>query len=112
MRKLLLLLVLSYSFGACVPSHAQFIQQRFLPANGERGKTGPRHAYPLVQIDKKLLRLAPGARIYDAANRTIVHAHLPSGTEVFYSKEQSGAILRLYILSAQEIDRLQQAGKR
>ena len=65
-----------------------------------------------MQIDKKLLRLAPGARIYDAANRTIVHAHLPPGAEVFYSKEQGGAILRLYILSVQEIERLKQAGKR
>lgn len=112
MRKLLLLLVLSYTIGAFVPAYAQFIQQRFLPANGERGKTGPRHAYPVVQIDKKLLRLAPGARIYDVANRTIVHEHLPPGADVFYSKEQSGAILRLYILSPQEILRLKQAGKR
>ena len=95
-----------------MPAYAQFIQQRFLPANGERGKTGPRHAYPVVQIDKKMLRLAPGARIYDAENRTIVHAHLPSGAEVFYAKEQTGAILRLYILSAQEIAQLKKSGKR
>ena len=111
MRKLLLLLILSYSIAVSA-AHAQFIQQRFLPANGERGKTGPRHDYPVVQIDKKLLRLAPGARIYDVTNRTIVHAHLPSGVEVFYSKEPSGAIQRLYILSPQEIDRLKKAGKR
>ena len=112
MRKLLLLLVLSCLIGAGGSVYAQFIQQRFLPANGERGKTGPQQAYPVVQIDKKLLRLAPGARIYDVANRTIVHEHLPAGVEVFYSKEQSGAILRLYILSPQEIARLKQAGKR
>ena len=112
MRKLLLLLTLSYAAAAFTPAYAQFIQQRFLPANGERGKTGPRHDYPVVQIDKKLLRLAPGARIYDVTNRTIVHAHLPSGVEVFYSKEPSGAIQRLYILSPQEIDRLKKAGKR
>jgi hypothetical protein len=112
MRKLLLLLVLSYLVALSVPAYAQFIQQRFLPANGERGKTGPRQDYPVVQIDRKLLRLAPGARIYDVTNRTIVHAHLPPGVEVFYSKEQSGAIQRLYILSPQELDQLKRAKKR
>ena len=108
MRKLLLLLILSCSLQA-LTAYAQFIQQRFLPANGERGKTGATQAYPLVQIDRKVLRLAPGARIYDQSNRTITHAHIPAGTEVFYSKEQSGAVLRLYILSEQEILRLKQA---
>jgi len=112
MRKLLLLLVLSCSIGFLAPVHAQFIQQRFLPANGERGTTGDTQAYPLVQINKKLLRLAPGARIYDQGNRTIVHGHLPTGVEVFYAKEQSGSVQRIYILTEQEIVRLKQAGKR
>ena len=112
MRKLLLLLILSVSIGTCAAAYAQFISQRFLPANGERGKLGTQQEYPLVQIGSKVLRLSPGARIYDAANRTIVHAHLPAGAEIFYSKEQSGAVQRIYILTEQEIARLKAAGKR
>ena len=111
MRKLLLLLALSSSIGLVAPVYAQFIQQRFLPANGERGTTGAAQEYPAVQINKKLLRLAPGARIYDQSNRTIVHGHLPTGVEVFFSKEQSGSIQRIYILTEQEIARLKKTGK-
>jgi hypothetical protein len=111
MRKLLLLLILSYPIGLSVPAYAQFIQQRFLPQNGERGTTGDVQAFPLVQIDRKLLQLSPGARIYDQSNRTIVHAHLPTGVEVFYAKEASGSVQRIYILTEQEIVRLKQTGK-
>ena len=111
MRKLLLLLAFSCSI-VLPAAHAQFIQQRFLPANGERGITGAPQAFPTVQINKRLLQLAPGARIYDQSNRTIVHAHLPPGAEVFYAKEPSGNVQRIYILTEQEIVALKKAGKR
>ncbi len=111
MRKLLLLLAFSWLIGP-LAAHAQFIQQRFLPANGERGITGAPQAFPTVQINKRLLQLAPGARIYDQSNRTIVHAHLPPGAPVFYARESNGNILRIYILTDQEIASLTKAGKR
>ena len=111
MRKLLLLL--AFSCSILLPAaHAQFIQQRFLPANGERGTIGAPQEYPTVQINNRLLRLAPGARIYDQNNRTIVHAHLPPGASAFYARESNGNILRIYILTDQEIASLTKAGKR
>ena len=111
MPKLLLLLVLSASLSAST-DFAQFIQQRFLPANGERGTLGDPQPYPQVQIGKRLLRLSPGARIYDTSNRTLVHGHLPSGAEVFFARDQAGDVNRIYILTEQEVVRLMQAGKR
>jgi len=111
MRKWLLLLGFSCLIGS-MPAHAQFIQQRFLPANGERGVTGTPQDYPGVQINKRLLRLAPGARIYDQSNRTIVHQHLPAGAEVFFAREQTGDILRIYILTEPELTALKKAGRR
>jgi len=95
-----------------MPASAQFIQQRYLPLNGERGVTGEQQPYPGVQINRRLLRLSPGARIYDTSNRTIVHGQLPPGAEVFYAREQSGDVQRIYILTEQEIVALKQAGKR
>src|SRR5688572_20245261 len=102
MRKWLLLLALWLSMAA-LTGHAQIIHQRFLPANGERGTTGAPQDYPGVQINKRLMRIAPGARIYDQSNRTLVHGHLPPGAEVLYAKDQTGDILRIYILTEQEI---------
>ena len=92
--------------------HAQFIQQRFLPANGERGVTGAPQDYPGVQINRRQLRLAPGGRIYDQNNRTIVHGHLPPDAQVYYARDANGDVLRIFILTEQEIVALRQAGKR
>ena len=112
MRKLLLLLALLWAGGFSVAASAQIVEQRFLPANAERGTLGERQAFPLVEINRRTLRLAPGARIFDQANRTIVHAHLPAGAEIVYAREASGDVSRIYILTEQEIARLRQAGKR
>ena len=123
MRKLLLLLTLScYSAAFSVafslaltasslPAYAQHVQQRFLPVNGVRGTLGETLAYPAVLIDKRIMRLAPGARMFDLSNRTIVHSHLPIGAQVLYAREQSGDIIRIYILTEREIASLKQAGR-
>ncbi len=110
MRKLLLFI--AFWLASTPPVFAQFIQQRFLPPNGERGVVGEQQAYPGVQINRRLLRLSPGARIYDTSNRTVVHGQLPAGAEVFFAREQSGDVQRIYILTEQEILALKQAGKR
>jgi hypothetical protein len=106
MRKLLLLLVFCVMPAVSPDASAQFIQQRFLPANGERGTLGAAEAFPIVRIGNRTLRLTPGARIYDRENRTLVHAQLPPDAEVLYSRDQSGAIQRIYILTDQERSRL------
>ena len=112
MRKLLLLLMFSAACAGSVPAAAQFIAQRFLPANGERGTLGPTVDFPAVTIGKNVLLLTPGARLYDRDNRTIVHAQLPPGAEVIYSRDQAGYVQRIYILTEQELFVLKQAGKR
>ena len=91
---------------------AQFVQQRFLPPQGERGRLGASQPLPYVQIGNRVLRLAPGGLIYDAQNRSMVHASLPPSADVLYTKDERGDIQRLYILSQQEKTRLDQAGKR
>lgn len=112
MRKLLLLLVLCAAWAAPAASHAQLIQQRFLPAQGERGRLGDAQVLPMVKISGRVLRLAPGGVIYDQHNRSIVHAHLPAGAEIFYTRDQNGDVQRIYILTDQERERLARAGKR
>ena len=106
MSKLLLLLILSFAWG-CAPVQAQTM--RSLPQQGERGTLGQNQALPEVAIGSKVLRLAPGAIIYDQNNRSIVHSQLPSDTDVFYTIDPAGDIQRIYILTEQERARLDQA---
>jgi hypothetical protein len=111
LRKLLILLTFCCSLAA-LDTSAQFIQQRFLPADGLRGTLGEPQDFPAVKIDDHPLRLTPGARIYDRSNRTIVHGQLPSGAEVLYVTDKAGNIQRIYVLTDEELLRLKQAGKR
>jgi len=110
-RKLLLSLVFSAAC-ASLPAAAQFMQMRFLPPNGERGILGPTQSFPAVVIGRNVLLLTPGARIYDKDNRTIVHAQLPPGAAVIYSRDQTGYVQRIYILTEQELFVMKQTGKR
>lgn len=105
------LLILSL-FVACgfTTSHAQLM--RILPAAFERGETGASQPLPLVKIGNRTLRLAPGAVIYDRENRSIIHEQLPVGVQVLYTKDQSGDIQRIFILTREELQRLSQAGRR
>ena len=91
---------------------AQFISQRFLPAQGERGRLGEAQPLPMVKIGNRVLRMAPGAVIYDQQNRSILHAHLPQNADVYFTKDPAGNVMRVYILTEQERARLDAAGKR
>ena len=87
--------------------------QRLLPANGKLGElVGQQHQYPLVQLDRKLLRLAPGGVIVDQDNRFIVHGHLPAQATVVYVLDSKGEVTRIVLLRPDELARLQQAGTR
>ena len=111
LRKFLILLAFCCSL---LPPHAsgQLIQQRFLPADGVRGTLGDPQTFPGVQIGNQILRLTPGARIYDQSNRTMVHGQLPSGAEVLYVMDKAGDVQRIYVLTDEELLRLKQTGKR
>ena len=88
----ILLPALALAFALATTSHAQL--QRLLPANGKLGQAyGQQHQYPLVQINKDVLRLAPGGVIVDQNNR--------------FSE-----ISRIILLTPEEQARLEQAGKR
>jgi len=88
------------------------MQMRFLPPEGVRGVLGPAQKMPYVAIGNHVLRLTPGARIYDQNNRTIVHGDLPSGSQILFLRDQAGNVLRIYILTEQELAALKKAGRR
>ena len=86
---------------------------RLLPANGKLGDLGARqNIYPLIQIGSEVLRLAPGALIYDESNRTIVHAALPEHKAVLYVQDPAGSVMRVYILRPDELKRIKGAAQR
>ena len=89
-------------------SHAQMPRQ--FPANSKLGElTGPQQAFPLVQINNKTLRLAPGGRIIDEQNRMIVHGSLPQQAAVLFVEDMNGDISRIYILRPDELERIKRA---
>ena len=64
--------------------------------------------YPTVQIDDHTFRLAPGARIYDQANRIVQPSSAPQSGKVVFKLDLQGNILKLWILTPDEIARLSQ----
>ena len=112
MRKLLLLLAFLAASTIAGNAAAQFSQMRFLPPDGIRGILGPTQAYPLVQIGKVMVRITPGARIYDQNNRTLVHSQLPPGAQILFLRDQAGDVVRIYVLTEQELAQLIAAGRK
>ena len=103
--------IFALGLALAVPAYAQM--SRALPANGKLGElAGQLHPLPLVQIDKALIRLAPGGRIIDQNNRSIVHGSLPTNAQVLYVLDPNGEISRIVILTPEELARIQQAGRR
>ena len=83
-----------------------------LPAGKLGELTGRQHAFPLVQIGSEVLRLAPGALIYDENNRTILHGALPESASVLYAQDPGGTVSRIYLLRPNELERLRRESKR
>lgn len=99
------------SLALAVPGYAQM--SRALPVNGKLGElAGQQNPLPLVQIDQALMRLAPGGRIIDQNNRTIVHGSLPTYAQVLYVLDANGDISRIVILTPEELARIQQDRRR
>ena len=103
--------LLALALALAASSHAQL--QRQLPANGKLGQLiGQQHPFPLVQINNQVLRLAPGGRIYDVHNRTILHGFLPEHAHVLFVQDISGDVALIYLLRPEELLLLQNAGNR
>jgi len=83
-------------------------QFRNLPANGKRATLNG-YQNPFVTLGSDQLKLAPGAVIFDTHNRTIVPMSLPPQADVVYTTDQTGAVMRIYLLSPQEQQKLDQA---
>jgi hypothetical protein len=110
MRKSLLLLIFSFGFLWAAGTQAQVV--RALPEKAERGTLGENQPFPQVTIGGEMLRLAPGATIYDQQNRSVVQGQLPANADILFTKDQNGDVLRIYILTEQEKVRLDQAPRR
>jgi hypothetical protein len=104
MRRGAWVLIATLAFAQASPAQLQ----RFLPSQGQLGELSDQQQqpYPLLHIDKKLLRLAPGGRIFDQHNRMIVHGALPDAASVLFVPDMHGDIARLYILLPAEIVRV------
>jgi hypothetical protein len=87
--------------------HAQLPRQ--LPSNGKLGELAGKQVYPLLLIGGKTLRLAPGGRIFDQHNRTIVHEALPEQGAVLFVEDMNGDISRIYVLRPEELEQLTRA---
>jgi hypothetical protein len=105
MRKAAWIVALLFALAAAV--HAQVPRQ--LPANGKVGELAGKQPYPLVLIGGKALRLAPGGRIFDQHNRTLVHEALPEQGAVLFVEDPNGDVSRIYILRPEELEQLTRA---
>ena len=99
---------------ALLIASASFAQlARLLPADGKLGElAGQQHPFPLLEINSKVVRLAPGGVIFDQQNRTILHNQLPPSSPVLFVADRKGEIMRLYLLRPDEVTRLEQTLKR
>lgn len=58
--------------------------------------------YPYVKIADKVLKLAPGARIFDTGNRTILGGALPHQAKIFYQLDRQGEVINLWLATSEE----------
>jgi hypothetical protein len=105
MRKAAWIMALLLALAAS--AHAQLPRQ--FPPNGKIGELAGRQPYPMLLIGGKALRLAPGGRIFDQHNRTIVHEALPEQAAVLFVDDMNGDISRIYILRPEELEQLTRA---
>lgn len=80
-----------------------------LPLQGKPGEVTSHH-YPFVRISGETYRLAPGARIYNHYNRTILPNRLPDNVWVLYKLDMNGDLIQLRLLTPQERAALRRAG--
>ncbi|MGE5026843.1 MAG: hypothetical protein ACM3JK_00050 [Betaproteobacteria bacterium] len=74
---------------------------RILPQNVRVGQING-VAYPEVRIGGTVLRLAPGVRIHDAFNRTIIPTSLPQAGKVFYQLDSGGLLIQMWLPTPEE----------
>ena len=76
-------------------------QLRTIPAEAKRATL--RHVQDMaIELNGKPAQLSPGAQIRDASNRLVLPAAVTDKTVVKYQLDSSGAVHRVWILSAEE----------
>ena len=104
MRNALVLLAIFFVAGVA------WAQQRMLPENAKPGALRD-YQYPEVNISGRWYRLAPGARILDQRNMTILPAMLQNPGAVAYTLDAYGLVTQLWLLTPQEAAALKPAKK-
>ncbi len=108
LRLLVLLLALAAAAALSGPGDARAQFQRNLPPNGALGvlTADPDLPLPLVRIDSRTFRMAPGGIIVDQNNRTLLHAQIPPRAAAYVVFDRNGDILRMFLLTPEELQRL------
>jgi hypothetical protein len=76
-------------------------QQRMLPENAKPGALQG-YQYPEVNISGRWYRLAPGARLVDQRNMTVLPTMLQNAGAVAYTLDAYGLVTQLWLLTPQE----------
>jgi hypothetical protein len=103
--------ILALALALVTAVHAQAPRQ-FPPGSKLGELAGQSQPYPMVQIGDKVLRLSPGARIFDEHNRIIMHSYLPRQAHVVYAEDTNGQVSRVYILRPAELAEIQRTAPR
>src|SRR5262245_35177971 len=106
-RTLGLALTFVVTVAAFAASGIAWAQLRTLPVKAKRAVLQG-YQNPFVVLGNDQLRLAPGALIYDTNNRTILPNFLPARADVVFTTDQAGHVSRIYLLTPQEIQQLEQ----
>jgi hypothetical protein len=101
-------LTFAVAAAALTAADVAWAQLRSLPPKAKRAILQG-YQNPVVFLGNEQLRLAPGAVIYDTNNRTIVPVSLPAPADVVFTTDQAGAVTRIYLLTPQEIQQLNQS---
>ena len=74
---------------------------RLLPIDAKAGELKS-HQYPQVVIDDKVYHVAPGARVFDEANRIIQSGNWPQNAKVFYRTDPSGDLIQMWLATPED----------
>jgi hypothetical protein len=82
-------------------SAAVVLAARTLPGDATFAEDA-QFSYPYVKAGKQILRLAPGARIYNDRNLIIMPGTVPAKATVLFKTDINGQISRVWILTDEE----------
>jgi hypothetical protein len=97
---------------ACAVSAGPAFAAREFPAEAQRARFSVVQ-YPVVKLNRTVLRMAPGAQVRDLSNQIIMAPSL-AGTgryHVLYTLDLNGDVFRVWLLSEDELAALKAQGR-